>query len=165
MHRHRARFAPSFWGLRVLPGGPGSTRERPAAEHPCYHTRGPSRDAERRRGKLTTYRRIAPTHSSSSACATSTACPRPLPGATGLDRGSRGPWELDPATRGHLLHLYGSLAPEVLAPALDDPSLLELLVPGRPDLRAQELYAREHEWALTDEDVMRRRTTVWLRPV
>jgi glycerol-3-phosphate dehydrogenase len=50
----------------------------------------------------------------------------------------------------------------VLAPAADDPSLLEPLVPGRPDLRAQDLYARTHEWARTDEDVFRRRTTAWL---
>ncbi len=70
-----------------------------------------------------------------------------------------------PATRNHLLHLYGSLAVDVLAPAADDPSLLEPLVPGRPDLRAQEAYARAHEWALTDEDVIRRRTTAWLAPV
>ncbi len=48
------------------------------------------------------------------------------------------------------------------APAADDPSLLEPLVAGRPDVRAQELYARTHEWALTDEDVLRRRTTAWL---
>ena len=40
--------------------------------------------------------------------------------------------------------------------------LLEPLVPGRPDLRAQDLYARTHEWAVTDEDVLRRRTTGWL---
>jgi glycerol-3-phosphate dehydrogenase len=51
---------------------------------------------------------------------------------------------------------------EVLAPALDDPSLLEPIVDGRPDLLAQDLYAREHEWALSDEDVVRRRTTAWL---
>jgi len=50
----------------------------------------------------------------------------------------------------------------VLAPAADDPSLLEPLVPGRPDLRAQALYAREREWAQTEDDVLRRRTTAWL---
>jgi len=50
----------------------------------------------------------------------------------------------------------------VLAPAGEDPSLLEPLVPGRPDLRAQELYARTQEWARTEEDVLRRRTTAWL---
>src|SRR5439155_155525 len=84
-----------------------------------------------------------------------------LLGATDLDRIA---WkqDLDARTRAHLLHLYGSLAPEVLAPAGEDPSLLEPLVPGRPDLRAQELYARMHEWARTEEDVLRRRTTAWL---
>jgi glycerol-3-phosphate dehydrogenase len=50
----------------------------------------------------------------------------------------------------------------VLAPADADPSLLEPLAEGRPDVRAQDLYARTHEWAIEDEDVLRRRTTVWL---
>jgi glycerol-3-phosphate dehydrogenase len=61
------------------------------------------------------------------------------------------------------LHLYGSLAPEVLAPALEDPSLLEPLASGAPEIAAQALYARTREWALTDEDVFRRRTTLALR--
>lgn len=74
------------------------------------------------------------------------------------------PEALDLATRSHLLHLYGSLAAEVLKGAAEDPSLLEPLVPGRPDVRAQEAYARSHEWARTPEDVLRRRTTGWLAP-
>ena len=115
-------------------------------------------------GKLTTYRRIALDALDHLGVRGLTKRPRPLPGATGLDRIVWGA-ELDTATRNHLLHLYGSLAAEVLAPATDDPSLLEPLVPGRPDLRAQELYAREHEWALTEEDVLRRRTTAWLAGV
>ena len=78
-----------------------------------------------------------------------------------LDR-VRFPDDLAVPMRNHLLHLYGSLAEEVLAPAVEDSSLLEPLVPGRPDLRAQERYAREREWAVTDEDVLRRRTTAWL---
>jgi glycerol-3-phosphate dehydrogenase len=73
------------------------------------------------------------------------------------------PDELPPSTRSHLLHLYGSLAPEVLAPAADDASLLEPLIPDGPDLAAQALYARTHEWAVSVDDVLRRRTTVWLR--
>ena len=64
--------------------------------------------------------------------------------------------------RAHLLQLYGSLAADVLAPVAKDATLLEPLVPGRPDLAAQALYARTHEWAITDEDVLRRRTTAWL---
>jgi glycerol-3-phosphate dehydrogenase len=70
--------------------------------------------------------------------------------------------ELDERTREHLLHLYGSLVEELLAPAVEEPALLQPLVPGRPDIRAQELYAHQHEWAVTDEDVRRRRTTAWL---
>ncbi|HEU0316773.1 MAG TPA: glycerol-3-phosphate dehydrogenase C-terminal domain-containing protein, partial [Solirubrobacteraceae bacterium] len=87
--------------------------------------------------------------------------PRPLPGAVGLARVAW-PVELPPATRRHLLHLYGSLAADVVRPAVGDVTLLEPIVDGCLDLRAQELYARREEWALTDEDVLRRRTTVWV---
>jgi len=112
-------------------------------------------------GKLTTYRRIALEALDHLGLRGLSHRPRPLPGAAGLDHVAW-PVELDTATRNHLLHMYGSLALEVLAPAVDDPSLLEPLVPGRPDLRAQDLYARTHEWALTGDDVLRRRTTAWL---
>ena len=70
--------------------------------------------------------------------------------------------ELEPRVRAHLAHLYGTLAEEVLAPARDDPALLEPLHPDAPDLVAQAVYARTHEWAVSDEDVLRRRTTGWL---
>jgi glycerol-3-phosphate dehydrogenase len=73
------------------------------------------------------------------------------------------PQELPAATRSHLLHLYGAHAPDVLAPAADDPSLLAPLAPGAPELAAQALYAATHEWARTAEDVLRRRTTLALR--
>ncbi|HUZ82135.1 MAG TPA: glycerol-3-phosphate dehydrogenase/oxidase [Gaiellaceae bacterium] len=148
----------SFWGLRVLPGGPGATA---SARRETVYTHGPSGMLSVAGGKLTTYRRIALDALDALGVRNLDRRPRPLPGATGLAQ-IHWPVELAPSTRGHLLHLYGSLAPEVLAPALDDPSLLEPLVPGRPDLRAQELYAREREWARTDEDVFRRRTTAWL---
>ncbi len=147
-----------FWGLRVLPGGPGTTA---SARRETVYSRGPAGMVSIAGGKLTTYRRIALDALEHAGVRNLDRRPRPLPGAEGLDRVDW-PVELDPATRGHLLNLYGSLAPEVLTPALDDPTLLEPLVAGRPDLRAQELYAREHEWARTDEDVLRRRTTAWL---
>src|SRR5207253_7145080 len=141
-----------------LPGGPGETAN---ARRETVYTRGPSGMLSVAGGKLTTYRRIALDALEQLGVRNLDRRPRPLPGATGL---ASIPWplELEPATRRHLLHLYGSLAPEVLAPAVDDPSLLEPLVAGRPDLRVQELYAREREWALTEEDVLRRRTTGWL---
>ena len=51
----------------------------------------------------------------------------------------------------------------MLAPATDDPALLEPLAAGAPELAAQALYAATHEWARTPEDVLRRRTTLALR--
>ena len=148
----------SFHGLRVLPGGPGSTVN---ARRETVYTRGAAGMLSVAGGKLTTYRRIALDALEQLGVRGLDRKPRPLPGATGLGA-VRWPVTLDSATQGHLLHLYGSLAPEVLGPAASDPSLLEPIVAGRPDIRAQELYAREHEWARTDEDVRRRRTTVWL---
>ena len=148
----------SFCGLRVLPGGDGGTA---SARRETVFTTGPTGMVSVAGGKLTTYRRIALDALDHLGVRGLSKRPRPLPGAAGLDR-IAWPAELDRATRTHLLHLYGSLALEVLAPAADDPSLLEPLVTGRPDVRAQDLYARTHEWALTDEDVLRRRTTGWL---
>jgi glycerol-3-phosphate dehydrogenase len=148
----------TFAGLRVLPGGDGATAD---ARRETVFSTGPSGMVSVAGGKLTTYRRIALDALDHLGVRHLSRRPRPLPGATGLDR-IAWPVELDAATRAHLIHLYGSLAPDVLAPAVEDSSLLEPLVAGRPDLRAQELYARAHEWARSDEDVLRRRTTAWL---
>jgi glycerol-3-phosphate dehydrogenase len=149
----------SFCGLRVLPGGPGSTAN---ARRETVYSHGPTGMLSVAGGKLTTYRRIALDALEQLGVRSLDRKPRPLPGAIGLAKVDW-PLELDPHTRRHLLHLYGSLATEVVAPAVDDPSLLEPLVAGRPDLRAQDRYARTHEWAFHDVDVLRRRTTGWLR--
>jgi glycerol-3-phosphate dehydrogenase len=148
----------SFCGLRVLPGGPGSTAN---ARRETVYMRGPSGMLSVAGGKLTTYRRIALDALEQLGVRNLDRRPRPLPGAVGLARVAW-PVELPPATRRHLLRLYGSLAADVLRPAVEDATLLEPIVDGCLDLRAQELYARREEWALTDEDVLRRRTTVWV---
>jgi glycerol-3-phosphate dehydrogenase len=152
----------SFAGLRVLPIGGGETA---TAKRETVYSRGPTGMVSIAGGKLTTYRRIALDAlehlRSDLGLRRIDDRARPLPGAAGLSHVPF-PEGLQPETRSHLLDLYGSLATEVLAPSRDDPSLLEPLVPGRPDLAAQALYAREREWALTDEDVLRRRTTAWL---
>jgi glycerol-3-phosphate dehydrogenase len=51
----------------------------------------------------------------------------------------------------------------VLAPAREDPSLLERLHADGPDIAAQVRYASVHEWARDAEDVLRRRTTLFHR--
>jgi len=149
----------AFHGLRVLPGGPGSTAN---ARRETVYTRGSTGMLSVAGGKLTTYRRIALDALAHLGVRNLDRAPRPLPGALGLAR-VQWPLELEPATRRHLLHLYGSRGPDVVRPALEDPALLEPLVPGRPDLRAQDVYARTRELAIHDEDVLRRRTTAWLR--
>jgi glycerol-3-phosphate dehydrogenase len=55
------------------------------------------------------------------------------------------------------------LAEEMLAPALLEPSLLEPIHPDAPDVLAQIEYAGRHEWAVSAEDVVWRRTTLGYR--
>jgi glycerol-3-phosphate dehydrogenase len=158
--RVRARFA----GVRVLPG---TGRATTSARRETVLLRGPGGMVSVAGGKLTTYRRIALSALRELDVRGLDTTPLPLPGATDLvaatARLARRFPQLEPSVRSHLLHLYGSLAEEVLAPAEDDPALLELLVAGAPDVAAQALYARTHEWARTVEDIAQRRTTIGLR--
>jgi glycerol-3-phosphate dehydrogenase len=156
----RDRVRATYAGLRVLPLGEGATV---SARRETVITRGPLGMLSVAGGKLTTYRRIAleVLGRLASELGLHRIDPRavPLPGA----RPARPEVELEPTVRSHLVHLYGSLAAEVLAPAADDPTLLEPLHPGGPDIAAQALYAATHEWAQTAEDVTRRRTTLFYR--
>jgi len=158
----------TFAGLRVLPIGDGATT---SARRETVFLRGPAGMLSVAGGKLTTYRRIA-----LEALSTLRAelglhrfdrRPFSLPGAIdpgeGVRRLAAGWPDLDPAVCTHLVHLYGSLADEVLAPAAEDPELLRPLHLEGPDLVAQAVYARDSEWARSPEDVLRRRTTLALR--
>jgi glycerol-3-phosphate dehydrogenase len=157
------RVRAAYSGLRVLPAGAG---ESVSARRETVFTRSPGGMFNVAGGKLTTYRRIAletldrlrpelDLHHLDRR-------PWPLPGAVGLERSSL-PVDLDDDIRIHLRHMYGSLAPEVLGPAVEDPSLLERLHAGGPDIAAQVQYAATHEWARNVEDVLRRRTTCLYR--
>ena len=157
------RIRAVFAGLRVLPQ---SGRETTRARRETVYMRDRSGLLTVAGGKLTTYRRIAldalERLRGDLGLHRIDRRPWPLPGAAGLDRVSL-PVEVSPALRTHLLGLYGSLAPEVLEPALADQTLLEPLTPGAPDIAAQAVYAAEQEWARNSEDVLRRRTTLALR--
>ena len=157
------RVRATFAGLRVLPGGAGVTR---SAHRETVYTRGSYGMLSVAGGKLTTYRRIALDAlgelRSELGLHRIDRRPWPLPGAAGIGRTPL-PVEVTPALRSHLGQLYGSLAAEVLAPALDDPGLLEPLSPDALDIAAQAVYAATSEWARTVEDVLRRRTTLALR--
>jgi glycerol-3-phosphate dehydrogenase len=117
-------------------------------------------------GKLTTYRRIALEAlrrlQPELGLRRLDTAPWRLPGAAGGGQVSFPP-ELEPDVRDHLLGLYGSRARLVLEPAFDDPSLLERLHPGGPEIAAEVLFAASHEWARNADDVVRRRTTLFHR--
>jgi glycerol-3-phosphate dehydrogenase len=158
----------TFAGLRVLPRGDGSTT---SARRETVYLRGPSGMLSVAGGKLTTYRRIALAALNLLRAELGVhrldRTPFPLPGAIDPNEGvqrlaGRFP-DLESPVRAHLVHLYGSLAEEVVAPAAADPDLLQQIHPGGPDLVVQVLYARDVEWARRPEDVLRRRTTLALR--
>jgi glycerol-3-phosphate dehydrogenase len=158
----------AFAGLRVLPGTGRTTAD---VRRETVLLRGPKGMLTIAGGKLTTYRRIAVDALGMLAPELGLRrverAPGPLPGAADLheaaQRIARAHPDLRPSVRLHLAHLYGTLGEEVLAPADQDPSLLERLHPDAPDIAAQALYAREREWACTEEDVLARRTTLALR--
>ena len=79
----------SFWGLRVLPGGPGATEQ---ARRETVYTTGPTGMLSVAGGKLTTYRRIALDALEQLGVRNLDRAPRPLPGATGL---AQIPWPAD----------------------------------------------------------------------
>jgi glycerol-3-phosphate dehydrogenase len=157
------RVRATFAGLRVLPA---ATRDSVSARRETVLSRGRGGMLSVAGGKLTTYRRIAlgtlERLRSELGLHRIDQRPWPLPGV-GDASSLQLPADLDPALRNHLLHLYGSLATQVLAPALDDPTLLEPIHPEGPDIAVQALYAATNEWAVTPEDVLRRRTTVFYR--
>ncbi len=131
-------------------------------------------------GKLTTYRLVAAAVVERVVAVLRAAGDRraflpsrtgeiPLPGggepperlvAAVLSRNGHG---VAPAVVGHLAARYGSRLDEVLALVAEDRDLARPIVPDLPDPRAEVVEAVEREWALTLEDVLRRRTQVALR--
>jgi glycerol-3-phosphate dehydrogenase len=93
----------------------------------------------------------------------------PLPGggsvpellaAAAISRDGHG---LAPAVITHLAGRYGTRLDEVMGFVAEDRALARPIVAGLPDPRAEVAQAVEHEWGLTLDDVLRRRTHVALR--
>jgi glycerol-3-phosphate dehydrogenase len=166
-HLGRERILARFAGLRVLPAVGARTS---AVRRETTVVRERSGLVTVAGGKLTTYRRIA-------AAALEELrpelglhevgpSPSPLPGAVDprleADAILRSHPGLGPGTAAMLARAYGSRAADVLSLADAKPSLLEPLATGVAVLAAQVVYARAREWAVTAEDVLRRRTTLRL---
>lgn len=154
---HAVLFA--YAGLRVLPKGNGATVAVPRG-HLLSVGRGGMVSVGG--GKLTTHRDISldvlrhlPAE----------VRPRrlrpdftPLPGSS-----SRGPGRHEDPVRRHLLRVYGSEVRDVLSCVAGFTGGLEPIASGGPDVWAQVHYAVREEWAVTVEDVVRRRTSLAFR--
>jgi glycerol-3-phosphate dehydrogenase len=158
----------AFAGLRVLPNADGDTA---TARRETTFLRGRTGMLSIAGGKLTGYRRIATNAltalRSDFGLRRVERTPAPLPGAAEPDAVSerlanRHP-AVEPRVRDHLARLYGALAEEVVMAARGDEALLAPLAAGAPDIGAQVVYAFEHEWACTTDDVVLRRTTLGYR--
>lgn len=153
----------SFAGLRVLPTGGGGTHEA-SREHVVQV--GPAGMVSVGGGKLTTHRLIArdalrrlPVELRPGNFRPSL---EPLPGSSPADVRLLHA-RLDVPTAGHLLDLYGGEADRLLRYADRFPDALEKIHPEGPDVWAQVYHAAEEEWAVSVEDVVRRRTTLGIR--
>ena len=123
-------------------------------------------------GKLTTWRsigaRVARLALAPLGGLTVPTRPVALPGAAPLAAVERGlaasHRELPGDVRSHLArHGEQTRVAAVLAPAAGRPELLERIHADGPDIWAQVVYGRDHEWAETVDDALRGRTTVALR--
>jgi glycerol-3-phosphate dehydrogenase len=172
----RSRLAYTFAGLRVLPRGPGDTGsgDTSHAKRETVITRGSGGMISVAGGKWTTFRRIGASVLARVGEALGRdlshafdGVPAALPGAALPERvsaqlGRELPSLPDDVLR-HLATHYGTVSHEVLAMALDDPSLLDRVHPDGPDIWAQVAHAQRYEWATEVDDVLRRRTTVVVR--
>ena len=153
----------SFAGLRVLPRNDGGTYEAPR-EHIVRV--GPAGMISIGGGKLTTHRLVA---LDALRRLPPELRPRklrpnldPLPGSSPPDERALHV-RLDAATARHLMELYGGEAERLLRYATRLPDAFEKVHPEGPDIWAQVYHAADEEWAMTVEDVVRRRTTLGIR--
>ncbi|KRV50241.1 glycerol-3-phosphate dehydrogenase [Wenjunlia vitaminophila] len=178
-HLDRSLLTYAFAGLRVLPGGPGDTA---SAKRETVVTEGRGGMLSVAGGKWTTYRHIGRTVLRALArqprgplareMEPPSRLPRrvPLPGVANpnavahrllVDREAGA--GLDPVTARHLATHYGALSFEIARLVNEDPSLGQRIHQDGPEIWAQVLYARDHEWAVNVDDVLRRRTTLTIR--
>jgi glycerol-3-phosphate dehydrogenase len=171
----------SFAGLRVLPGGPGDVAK---AKRETVVTEGRGGMLSVAGGKWTTYRHIGrvvfdhlarlPGHPLGEDTGVPQLRTMPLPGIADpnavaqrvLLEARANPETagmIDEAVAGHLAKHYGSYAYKVMRLVEEDPALGERLHPDGPDIAAQVVFARDDEWAVTVDDVLRRRTTATVR--
>ncbi|MCF3962057.1 glycerol-3-phosphate dehydrogenase/oxidase [Streptomyces fuscigenes] len=176
----RDQIAYAYAGLRVLPGGPGGTE---TAKRETVVTEGRGGMLSVAGGKWTTFRHIGrtvlnkletlPGHPLGRDAQPVSELPKkmPLPGIANphavahrlmIDEGVAD-GGIAPDTARHLATHYGTLSYDIARLTYENPELGERIHPDAPEIWAQVAYARDHEWAQTAQDVLRRRTTLTIR--
>ena len=152
----------SFAGLRVLPLGADTT----ANTHREHLVRtGRFGMVSIAGGKLTTHRRIAleALHRLPDPRLESLRLvdlPLPQASTTLFEEADR---DTEPDVVTHLTRIYGRDSLTVMRQRRLHRDALQRIHPGGPDVWAQVYHAVEREWAVTVEDILRRRTTVAVR--
>ncbi|MGH3309667.1 MAG: FAD-dependent oxidoreductase [Streptomyces sp.] len=180
-HLSRDLISYAFAGLRVLPGGPGGVA---AAKRETVVSEGSGGMLSVAGGKWTTYRHIGRAVMNKLARLPGGSLGQdmepvrelvrrtPLPGISNpnavahrllVDREREPGPRMDPMTARQLATHYGSLSFALARLVHENPALGERIHPDGPEIWAQVVYARDHEWAETVEDVVRRRTTLTIR--
>jgi glycerol-3-phosphate dehydrogenase len=170
----------AFAGLRPLVAPPPGSRDEPSdvsREEEIFTS--PGGLVTICGGKLTTYRIIAGKVvdqvvaalrglGDARAFGPSTTGDRPLPGGAvapekiAAEVAMRDGRAVGAGVLRHLAGRYGQRVSRVLDVVARDASLAEPMLPALPDPRAEVVTAVEEEWAVTLEDVLRRRTQVAL---
>jgi glycerol-3-phosphate dehydrogenase len=149
----------SFAGLRVLPVGDGSTA---SARREHMVRVGPRGMVSIAGGKLTTHRPIALEalrRIADPRLTRLTLVDDALAGASGNVFEA----DVDPSVASHLAQIYGSDVSNLLAQRRLHANAMERIHPDGPDIWAQAYHAVEREWAVTVDDIVRRRTTLAVR--
>lgn len=125
-------------------------------------------------GKLTTHRQLAEdaVDKICSALGVEATCQTqrmPLPGAAGIATGAfaaalQRDAPLPPATTARLVRIYGALAEEIVALAVQHPGLAESIDDTHGAIAAEVVYGFQREGARTLEDSLMRRTVLGLNP-
>ncbi|PRX45922.1 glycerol-3-phosphate dehydrogenase [Prauserella shujinwangii] len=167
-HLRREDVLYSFAGLRVLPGGDQDTSHARRETVISLGSRGMVSIAG---GKWTTFRHIGRTVLGRlrgllpERASVPGAVPLPgagEPAAIGHVVSATLP-DLPADVVEHLVRQYGTQSHELLGLGLRDAALLERVHPEGPDIWAQVAYAADREWAVSADDVLRRRTTLTVR--
>ena len=157
-----ARIRQRFAGLRVLPVAAGPTSEAPRE---VVLTTGPGGMVSIAGGKLTTWRRIGLQAAGLASAALGLAaldtgrgrCRRPSHPDAAASEVLRARFPLvDEAVVAHLVHGHGAAAGVILQRPWPTRRCSRRSRCRAPDIGAQVLHARDREWAVSVDDVVRR---------